>query len=144
MGLKTLIDKLTRKYGTRNPIEIAKALGIIIIYEPLGSINGYYHSAYRTKIIHINCALPEHKQIFVAAHELGHAMLHPKANTPFMRECTYFIVDKFEVEANRFAVNLLISDSMLEEHKDLTVYQAAHLFGIHERIMQLRLEKEMQ
>ena len=44
----------------------------------------------------------------VCAHELGHAVLHTHANTPFLRKNTFFSVDKLEIEANTFAALLLI------------------------------------
>lgn len=138
--IKLDIKKLITKQKTRNPIEIAENLGIIVTYEELGTINGYYNTAFRQKFIHINKSLPKHKQQFTAAHELGHALLHPNANAPFMKENTYLSVDKMEIEANRFAVNLLISDEDLEEYKEFTTEQMARLLGYHEKMIELRLK----
>lgn len=121
--MKKVISNLIKEHKTRNPFEIADNLGIIVLFEPLGSINGYYNTAFRQKFIHINQDLPDNRRIFTAAHELGHAILHPKSNTPFMKEMTYLSVDKLEIEANKFAVNLLISDEDLEELKELTTWQ---------------------
>nr|WP_308742066.1 ImmA/IrrE family metallo-endopeptidase [uncultured Anaerocolumna sp.] len=134
------IEKLIKKYKTRSPIEIADNLGIIVTYEELGTINGYYNTAFRQKFIHINKSLPKHRQQLTAAHELGHALLHPNSNTPFMKEHTYLSVDKLEIEANTFAVNLLISDEDLEEYKDFTTEQLSILFGYHEKLIELRLK----
>jgi len=139
MVLNGIISKLIKEHHTRNPIEIAENLGIIVLFENLGSINGYYNTAFRQKFIHINVNLPEYKQIFTAAHELGHALLHPKANTPFLKENTFLSVDKLEIEANRFAVNLLISDEELEEYKECTTDQLSMIFGCHEKLIKLRL-----
>jgi Zn-dependent peptidase ImmA (M78 family) len=99
--------KLVKKYETRDPFRIAKELGIIILYEPLGTINGYYNKVYRQKFIHINENLTEYNKIFTAAHELGHALLHPNSNTPFMKSYTFMNIDRLEIEANEFAVNLI-------------------------------------
>lgn len=137
--MNKIISKLVNKYQTRNPFELADHLGIIVLFEELGSINGYYNTAFRQKFIHINCNLPEHKRLFTAAHELGHALLHPNSNTPFLRERTYMSINKFEVEANKFAVNLLISDEDLEEYKELTTGQLAMIYGCHESLIQLRV-----
>lgn len=134
------IKLLMKKHNTRNPIEIAENLGIMVLYEELGTINGYYNTAFRQRFIHININLPEHKQIFTAAHELGHALLHPKSCTPFLKENTYLSVNKLEIEANRFAVNLLISDDDLEEYRELTHEQLARLFGYNKELIQLRLQ----
>lgn len=137
--MKRVISELVNKHQSRNPIEIAENLGIIVLYEPLGSINGYYNTAFRQKFIHINCDLPEYKMKFTAAHELGHAILHPNSNTPFLKEKTYMSIDKLEVQANKFAVHLLISDEDLEEYRELTICQIARSYGCHEKLIQLRL-----
>lgn len=125
--MNKLIFRLLRQHKTRNPIEIAENIGIIVSYESLGSINGYYNTAFRQKFIHINVNLPDYKKTFTAAHELGHALLHPKSNTPFLRENTFLSIDKLEIEANTFAINLLISDEDLEEYKEYTTKQLANI-----------------
>ena len=131
--------QLINKYQTNNPQEIAQELGIIVLFEPLGEINGYYNTAFRQKLIHININLTERKQQFTIAHELGHALLHPKANTPFLREKTLFSINKLEIEANKFAVDLLITDEAIAEVKHLTLDQMANYFGINKNLIKLRL-----
>lgn len=128
---KVTPKQLISKYKTNNPQEIAQELGIIILFEPLGEINGYYNTAFRQKFIHINNTLVESKQKFTIAHELGHALLHPKANTPFLRDNTLFSINKLEIEANKFAVDLLITDEAIDEVKHLTLDQMANYFGIN-------------
>ena len=136
---KVTPKQLINKYKTNNPQEIAQELGIIVLFEPLGEINGYYNTAFRQKIIHINTDLDEYKQKFTIAHELGHALLHPKANTPFLREKTLFSINKLELEANKFAVDLLITDEAIAEVKHLTLDQMANYFGINKNLIKLRL-----
>ena len=80
---KVTPKQLISKYKTNNPQEIAQELGIIILFEPLGDINGYYNTAFRQKFIHINNTLVEAKQKFTIAHELGHALLHQKQTHHF-------------------------------------------------------------
>lgn len=138
--MRELIEKLYEKYNTLNPLELAKYLDIIVLFEDLGNINGYYNTLFRHKFIHINYNLDDHKQKFTIAHELGHAILHPKANTPFLRENTLFSIDKLEKEANLFAVNLLISDADLDEYKECTINQLACIFGVNEKLIELRLK----
>lgn len=136
---KVTPKQLISKYKTNNPQEIAQELGIIILFEPLGEINGYYNTAFRQKFIHINNTLVEAKQKFTIAHELGHALLHPKANTPFLRDNTLFSINKLEIEANTFAVDLLITDEAIAEVKHLTLDQMANYFGINKNLIKLRL-----
>lgn len=137
---KVTPKQLINKYKTNNPQEIAQELGIIVLFEELGDINGYYNTAFRQKLIHININLSEYKQQFTIAHELGHALLHPKANTPFLREKTLFSINKLEIEANKFAVDLLITDEAIAEVKHLTLDQMANYFGINKNLMKLRLK----
>nr|DAO66721.1 MAG TPA: IrrE protein [Caudoviricetes sp.] len=137
---KVTPKQLISKYKTNNPQEIAQELGIIILFEPLGEINGYYNTAFRQKFIHINNTLVESKQKFTIAHELGHALLHPKANTPFLRDNTLFSINKLEIEANKFVVDLLITDEAIDEVKHLTLDQMANYFGINKNLIKLRLK----
>lgn len=139
LNIRKRIVYLKRKYKTNNPFDISSNLGIGIFLENLGTIDGYYNKQLRMKQIHINQNLPEHMQLFTCAHELGHALLHPNANTPFLRKYTELSVDKLEVEANKFAVELLISDEILNEYREFTTEQLARLFGYHIKLIELRL-----
>lgn len=140
MNIQKKIAHLKNKFGTSNPFELASYLGIKVLFEELGTINGYYNKQLRMKQIHINCDLPEHMQKFTCAHELGHALLHPNSNTPFLRNYTGLSVDKLEIEANKFAMELLIDDEFLEEHKDLTTEQLSRMLGYYEKLIELRLK----
>lgn len=124
--------KIVKKHGTTNPFEIAKRKDIIVLFEDLGNTLGFYNTYKRFKFIHINNQINETTQQFVCAHELGHAVLHPKANTPFLRNQTFFSVDRLEIEANTFAVELLLTDEMISAYKDtrLSIQEIAEAHGI--------------
>lgn len=124
--------KIVKKHGTTNPFEIAKRKDIIVLFEDLGNTLGFYNTYKRFKFIHINNQINENTQQFVCAHELGHAVLHPKANTPFLRNQTFFSVDRLEIEANTFAVELLLTDEMISAYKDtrLSIQEIAEAHGI--------------
>lgn len=110
-----LITKLINTHGTNNPFVIAEQRNITVLFERLGSnIWGYFSNAYRIPIIHINESLNEFDRTFTAAHELGHSFLHAKLNTPFLRKNTLISVERIELEANRFALKLLIGDARAE------------------------------
>lgn len=133
-------NSLQRKHETRNPYAIARQLGIIIAYEPLGTIHGYYNTLYRQRFIHINRDLRSYQQKYVCAHELGHAILHPDMNTHYLRERTLYSVSKYEREAKLFAAHLLISNEDLLEYRDFTYEQLSKLYGVDEDIIRLRCE----
>ncbi len=114
MNIRQRVESLCRRHQCRDPFQLCREKNILVLYEPLGSVRGYYSYSYRSKVIHINEALDEAQQRFTCAHELGHAMLHPKANTPFLRANTLFSVSKLEIKANRFAVCLLYPQDWLK------------------------------
>lgn len=140
LDVKKLVSKLIRKYHTRNVFDLAKSMGILVLFEDLGSINGYYSKQLRIKQIHINCNLPEYMQTLTCAHELGHAVMHQNANTSFLRSSTFLSVDRLEIEANTFAMHLLLSDEVINEHKGYTVEQMSRITGYNKRLIELRIK----
>ena len=67
------------------------------------------------------------------------AILHPNLNTPFLREGTLLSVNKLEVQANKFAVDLMYSDSDLQEALNWTVEQTATWMGVPQRYAEYRI-----
>ncbi|WP_226544993.1 ImmA/IrrE family metallo-endopeptidase [Bacillus thuringiensis] len=132
MNIKEHVLNIIEKYKTTDPFEIAKEKNIIVLFEDLGNTLGFYNTYKRFKFIHINNQIDEITQRFVCAHELGHAVLHPKANTPFLRNQTFFSVDRLEIEANTFAVELLLTDNMISAYKDthLSIQEVAEIHGV--------------
>lgn len=118
MNIKDYVINISQKHETTNPFKIARQKDIIVLFENLGNTLGFYSTYKRFKFIHINNEIDEITQRFVCAHELGHAVLHPKSNTPFLRNQTFFSVDRLEVEANTFAVELLLTDESIDTYKD--------------------------
>lgn len=138
MDVNNIVSRLVRKYSTRNPFELAEGLGIKVLYEELGDINGYYNKPLRMKQIHINWNLDDPMKRFTCAHELGHAIIHPDVNTPFLRRHTGLNINKYEIEANKFAACLLIPDEVILENCYLTTDQLSRLFGYGKSIIELR------
>lgn len=141
MTIKETAERLCKRHPSRNPFELCQALNIIVLYEPLGTVRGYYSKSHRFRVIHINENLSENQQLFTCAHELGHAVLHPNANTPFLREHTLFSVDKLEVQANRFAVCLTYpSDYLMQEFDGCTVLQIAQALRLPADLIEYSLK----
>ena len=107
MDVKRLVDSLVRKYNTRNPFEIINNLNVIVVFYPLHGVKGFYQYFQRNNIIYIDESLSYHERLFVCAHELGHMLLHKKSNAIFMDSRTQLNTTKYELEANRFAMDLL-------------------------------------
>ena len=140
LNIKDTVLSLTKKYNTSNPFELADALKIAVYFEELGTVNGYYNNPLRMKQIHINASLNDQDAYFACAHELGPAIIHPNASTPFLRSKTLLSVDKLEIEANTFAVNLLISDEIILENKNYSAEQLSRLLGYDQLLIELRLK----
>lgn len=138
MEIKDIVQTLINEKGTSCPFKLSKIFKIGILYEDLGTMMGYYSKDYRFKFIHINQNLPSRKQRFVCAHELGHALLHPDVNTPFLTQHTLFSKSKVERQANAFAVELLMPDDLLLEHGEISLYNIAAKLGIPTRLADLK------
>lgn len=139
MLIKSTVNKLVKKYGTNDPFKIAKHMGILITFEPLGNVLGYYSKHFRVPIIHINQDADKCSQFFICSHELGHAVQHPDTNTSFLKKHTLFSTDKLEVEANTFAIELLLPDELfLEQNSNFTIYEAIESYGIPTELIDLK------
>lgn len=140
MDIKERVNEIVQKYDTRNPLEIIDKMDMILVRYPLEGVRGFYHYFQRNHIIYVDDRLPNHMILFVIAHELGHVFLHKKSNAIFMDTRTHFVKNKYENEANLFAMNLLISDEDIEEHLEYTTSQLSRLFGYEKRLIELRLK----
>ncbi|QTY16901.1 ImmA/IrrE family metallo-endopeptidase [Virgibacillus pantothenticus] len=126
MDIKENVRQLIEKHQTNDPFRIAEALNIIIVYENLGDILGYYSKSHRFQVIHINENSSEEQQVFTCAHELGHAILHPSSNSSFLKKQTLFSNEKIELEANFWAMSLLFSSV----NECVTKEEAIEQYGI--------------
>lgn len=140
MEIKARVDKLVRKYKTRDPFEMIKGMNVILVFYPLDGIRGFYQYFQRNNIIYIDETLSEHDKAFVLAHEIGHMILHKKSNAIFMDSRTQFRTSKYENEANKFAIELLISDESLCEYSNCTIEQLSQIYGYHQKLIELRLK----
>lgn len=136
---KEKVKYLINKHKTRDPFEIADGENIIVAFEPLGSIKGYYNKYARQKFIHINNELDGHSQFFTCAHELGHAILHPNSNTPFLRSSTFQSVSRLERQANMFAAELTIEDQLFSEYMGRTLQEIACAEYLPIELLELKL-----
>lgn len=138
INIRARVRHLVQKYSTRNPEKLAKELGIIVIRQEYSPITkGYFIRALRQKFIVVNAILDQSSQQIVLAHELGHALLHSSQDIYFIREYTLFPVGKYEVEANRFAAELLIEDEDIQ--KDWTTTEMSTYLGVPEKLIEYKI-----
>ena len=110
---------------------------------------GCYMLLQRSKCIFINSDIEnEHMERIVGAHELGHAVLHPKINCYFLRNYTLYSKDTHEIEANTFVVSaaalpsfaseLLLPDDIILEYQGYTVNQIAAIENVIPELIKLK------
>jgi len=106
--------RLVSCYGTRDPFQIAKELGIHVLFDyDFKSLKGMYKVISRSRFIFINGNINQRDQRTICAHELGHDRLHRQfaKKAAFQEFMLYDMRTRPEFEANIFACELLISDN---------------------------------
>ena len=134
LGLKDL-------YDTNDPFDLCKSLGICLIIHDLGNelLGFFQRTPNGTEILHINNRLNYYMQKYICCHELGHAILQPDLSISFFIENPLQIQNKFEVEADTFAAELLLDDDIIENYKGFTLEQIAAAEFVPERLVELKL-----
>lgn len=118
--MERLIPSLVRKFKTNNPFEIAVGLNINVRYADLDEgTRGIYYRNLRRRFIVLNSGLNEQWQRFVCAHELAHDRLHPGISRFWLDEQSFSNAGKYERQANKFAVHLLIAGDQLAEDESI-------------------------
>ena len=111
---KSLAERTTRHFATRNPFEIAKGLGVEVLFRnDFTELKGMYTVIKRNRFIFLNANLPERVQTVVCAHELGHDALHRQiaASAAFQEFVIYDMKNRHEYQANVYAAHLLLDDA---------------------------------
>lgn len=112
--IKKIVKRLIKKYNTDNVYELINILKIKLFELPFEEEIGMYRFLKNNKVIIISENLDEITKKFILTHELGHAILHRKENCFYLKHNTFTKVSTYEVEANRFAAELLIDDEELK------------------------------
>lgn len=139
MDIKKLADSLVKKHQSRDPFRIIKGMNVILVFAPLKEVRGFYQYFQRNNIIYIDENLPEQEQRFVCAHELGHMLLHQGVNTVFMDTRTNLKTSRYEIEADKFAIELLLANSVCED-QECTKKQLSRLTGYSKKFIELRMQ----
>lgn len=110
------VRRVRKKYDETDPERLAKAMGVLLLYEPMGvssdACKGFYFRQSRTQVITVNSDLADELRRIILTHELGHAVLHGRsAGTRAFHDFTLFDeTSVYEYEANIFAADFLMDD----------------------------------
>lgn len=116
------VGNLVRRHGTRDPFELLDAMHVQIrFYFDLHCTKGFSRYFLRQYFVGINGNLPEPEQRIVAAHELGHIVLHAQElrTAPLFDTAVYDKRSSTEYEANLFAADLLLRDEDVMEAAEM-------------------------
>ncbi len=106
-----LADSLIKEHGSRDPLELMRALDISLVFAELPpAVDGFHMELDGKQAIVLNRTLEGWHLLFCAAHELGHALMHKTLNGFFIADNTHLQVGKFEREADLFAAALLLGN----------------------------------
>lgn len=71
------VEKLCKKYKTRDPFELLNGMNVIVTESfAFSNLKGFCFLNCRTTYVVINGNLTDSEKRIVAAHELGHIVLH--------------------------------------------------------------------
>lgn len=140
MDVKKRANKIARFFRSRDPFEIIRGLNVILVYYPLDGVRGFYQYFQRNNIIYLDERLSDPDKRFVLAHEMGHMYLHKKSNAIFMDTRTQFCTAKYELEADKFAIELLLPDEQLIEYQEdgFTTEQISRITGYSQYFIELK------
>ena len=139
MEIKKIVKSLVKKYKTNNPFEICIYKDIDIHYVPLGSLDGFYTNNFRIKTIYINEVLNDIQRKIVCSHELGHIVLKHTQNKLFLSNNTFFATNKYEIQADKFAAELLIDDFVLNDFGHCSIDQIAAALDLPLKLVKLKV-----
>lgn len=126
------VDIVKKKYDETDPFRLCRVMGIKLLFESLGTapdaVKGFFLQCKRVRTITINSDLPKHVQRIVAAHEIGHAVLHRDRGVYAFHEVnTFDTSSSMEQDASIFAAEYLLEDREVLEllNTDNTFFTAA-------------------
>ncbi len=138
-------QKLIRKYKTRDPFKIMDDMHIIVgETSSFQKLKGFCFMSCKTIYVQISSFLSEEEKQIVAAHELGHIILHRTQlkMAPMKDDTLYNMQDSTEYQANLFAADLLLSDADIADmahNEDLDYFSLCSTLNSTPELMSFKL-----
>lgn len=140
------VERLKHKFHETDPFRLCDAMGIILLYTPMGTYEGackgFFLAQSRKRSITVNSDLPEAIQRIIVTHELGHAVLHAKVTgvNAFHDFELFDSASSLEYEANIFAAEFLMDDAdVLEKlNEDISFFGAASLLRVPPELLDFK------
>lgn len=138
-------QKLIRKYKTRDPFKIMDNMHVIVgETSSFQKLKGFCFMSCKTIYVQISSFLSEEEKQIVAAHELGHIILHRTQlkMAPMKDDTLYNMQDNTEYQANLFAADLLLSDADIADmahNEDLDYFSLCSTLNSTPELMSFKL-----
>ena len=138
-------QKLIRKYKTRDPFKIMDNMHVIVgESSSFQKLKGFCFMSCKTIYVQISSFLSEEEKQIVAAHELGHIILHRTQlkMAPMKNDTLYNMQDNTEYQANLFAADLLLSDADIADmahNEDLDYFSLCSTLNSTPELMSFKL-----
>ncbi|WP_242979873.1 ImmA/IrrE family metallo-endopeptidase [Eubacterium ramulus] len=138
-------QKLIRKYKTRDPFKIMDNMHVIVgESSSFQKLKGFCFMSCKTIYVQISSFLSEEEKQIVAAHELGHIILHRTQLkiAPMKDDTLYNMQDNTEYQANLFAADLLLSDADIADmahNEDLDYFSLCSTLNSTPELMSFKL-----
>ena len=138
-------QKLIRKYKTRDPFKIMDNMHVIVgESSSFQKLKGFCFMSCKTIYVQISSFLSEEEKQIVAAHELGHIILHRTQlkMAPMKDDTLYNMQDNTEYQANLFAADFLLSDADIADmahNEDLDYFSLCSTLNSTPELMSFKL-----
>lgn len=148
VNFKVRARNLIRNYHTRNPYKIAidKNIEVREYYLSPDMPTGFFKKVLTQKFIVLNLTKirNEYEKDYVLAHELGHALFHSNNEAFFLHDHTLYNRGKFEIEANKFAAELLIDEREIDKYSldEMCTSKLAIYFGVPEHLIEYKFKQK--
>ena len=144
---------LEENFVTAPPVridDIATRYGLKVMYgtlpPDLGNVAGYIMVSGPDAVVLVDSEEKPTRQNFTIAHELGHYLLHkeklidqPSIGVLERRPLGVLNNDPIEIEANRFASEVLVPDYLLKQYNGESVDTLARIFAVSTDVIGYRL-----
>lgn len=139
--IKEIVEGMIEVYETRNVYELIDKLEIMLIRKQLpGNKKGrFFRDLFENEFIFISNDLSIEEERIVIAHELGHLILHTHLSTSYYTSNRFLVKNKLEIQANKFAAELLIPDDIdFSGYDNLTIEQLSCHLKVSEELVKLK------
>lgn len=136
------VQKLVKRYKTKDPYTICELKNIEILYDDLEpDVRGFYQYYKRKSMIHLNMHLEKEVQRVVLAHELGHVIMHKGYNCIFLSRHTYMTKNIYEYQANLFSAELLLPPKVPKQYIDMSFQNLAAIYRVPIELVMMKWGK---